>query len=569
MLNLAALMRALPRSALQPAVLATLDGFVDGPERHHWWNRVELLEPPAGLCEPCIEPLHALTLLLRHQGMAAPQAQDRAREAVARLQSDVAPDRWVRYFDHDDANPPACLPVSDFVDWLRTASLGVPAHVLDFVERASSVAANAPLFQPDHEGRMSPMNRVALHDLPARPYPKDLFSFFHAPWCDGEHERPGWDAEFLSWRESMRPVAQALEQALGQQLYQFDDHAVVEGDVEDDGQIDFAHRFFVLHWCCTHRPDSGFVRHLLRASGAAHLDELKAALIAPASYTHPFALDALHVSQRSTHACNLHYLPPDARHTLVVVFSTVEARDVAQVILPPHIGVDVRLVAPAELAADAWMRRAAPDCRSWQCWPQQDGWLDRPIELLTAADEVCVIADDDRFSWHLNLSDAAENLLWLAIDQQLKYSYRSTDGWGLSNPDQSLKKRGVPARVAARQAERAAFTRQLSEIRLAVGFGGSGLQDARGRRLSHDQLDLPLALLRRVAAWQSDLREAAAPTCEHRDRWQQALEQEQIDIARALRAARAWKVMFKPPRRQVWLDVDEIDRPAGTGAERY
>lgn len=569
MVNLAALTRALPRSALEPQVLGILGGFIGSadPEHRHGRPVITLLEPPAGQCEPCLDAARALTTLLRHQGHMPTHVQTGTRVIMMRMRLDLAPERWVRYFDRHNPDPPECLPASEFVRWLRASPLDFPAHLLDFLERAAKVVASAPLFDPDDESRVVPMNRVSLHDLAAEPRPKDLFTYFHAPWCDAEDEPPGWDADFMTWRETMRPIAQTLEQALGRRLYHFDDHEVVPDDPMEEDHIDLAHRFFVLHWCCTHRPESGFVRHLVRASGAEHVDALKAALMAPGSYTQAFELDACHVSHRSTYAWLIEYLPPTRHKTLVMVFLTADARDVAQMLLPRYIGADVRFVAPPSLVTQAWMRRAARNCRSWQCWSPERGWLERPVELLAAADEVCVIANDDKFAYHLNLCEAAEDLLWLAIELQANHAYYSTDGWALSNPDQALKKRGVPERGATRQAERAAFTQHLSEIRLSVGFGSSGLEDERGGKLSYEQLDLPLALLRRVFAWQRDLVEAASPACPHRDRWQQALEHEQIEIARALRAVRDWKVFFKPPRRQVWLDVDGLgpvaDDPSG------
>ncbi len=565
MFNLAALIRALPRSALAPAALAWLDGFIEEPKDSHGSRDITLLEPPAGLSEPCIEPIQALTLLLRGHGMAPQQAQSTARAAVARMHGEVTPDRWVRYFDHQQSDPSDCLPVSDFLDGLHTASLGMPADVLDFLGHAAQVAVSAPLFLPFGERRVVPMNRVALRDLPARPRPKEWFSFFHAPWCDDLDEAPGWDAAFMAWRETMRPIAQELAQTLGQPLYHFDDHELLPDDPEEEGQFDCAHRFFILHWCCTYRPDSGFVRHLLQASGARHVDELKAALIAPASYADAFDMDTAHNGYRSTHSRSIRYLPPQTRRTLVVVFSTVDARDVAEMVLQKHIGVHVRFVAPAQLATPSWMRRAARHCRSWQCWPMQDGWLQRPIALLAAADEVLVIADDDRSGIHLNLSDAAQDLLWLAIEMGANHHYHFIDGWGLGNPKQTLRKHGAPQRMALRQAERAALTQQLTEIRLRIGFGAgpgkSGLCDRQGRDLAYDQIDLPLALLRRIAAWQRDCVAAGQPSCPSRDLMQRALEQEQIEIARALRHARDWKVLFKPPGRQDWLDIDQVDGP--------
>lgn len=553
-MNLAALVRALPRSALAPATLAHLDGFADAADADDMVRRnryIWLREPPGAYCVPFLEPVQALATLLRSEGAATPQAQ--ATQIVARMLGDSAPARRACYFSPRDPHPPEHIPVADFVDWLRTTQQSLSAAALDFLEQAGQVAASAPIFRPDQSGPATPMPRISLQQLPAHPRPCEQFTFFHAPWCEQEGEVPDWDAAFIAWRQTMRPIAQALEQTLGRALYHFDDHEVMPDDPEDDGQIDFAHRFFILHWCCTHRPDSGFVRYLLQASGARHADELKAALVAPANYAHPFELD---LGQRlwSRRSCTLRYLPPQARKVLVVVFATIDARDVAQMIVAEHIGADVSFAAPPELATPAWMRRVGARCRSARCLPQDD-WLQRPVELLATADEVRIIANDARFSYHLNLSEHAEDLLWLALQLGVQVGYHGIDGWGLSNPEATLSKRGVPERAAARQAERAAFTHQLDEIRLGIGFGRSGLQDARGKPISYEQIELPLALMRRIAAWQRDCIAPAGPghlRDEHRPR---LLEQEQIAIAKALRAVRAWMVCFKPPAGRDWVQV--------------
>lgn len=55
----------------------------------------------------------------------------------------------------------------------------------------------------------------------------------------------------------MRPIAQELETALGKAVYYFKEI----GDDLDDNNV---HRFLVLHWCCTYKPESAFVRFLLK-----------------------------------------------------------------------------------------------------------------------------------------------------------------------------------------------------------------------------------------------------------------------------------------------------------------
>lgn len=134
----------------------------------------------------------------------------------------------------------------------------------------------------------------SLETLPDPPPPKAMFEFLPAPaggpWYfdiewDRENERwqQGFDP-FEKWREAIKPVAAELEKALGEPVCRFADP---DCDYDDDD----VHRFLVLHWCCTYRPESTYVQYLVRISGARDVEQLKAALIDPASYIHPFEMN--------------------------------------------------------------------------------------------------------------------------------------------------------------------------------------------------------------------------------------------------------------------------------------
>ena len=120
-----------------------------------------------------------------------------------------------------------------------------------------------------------------------------MIEFVPGPyWDEEEYDEEGDDFScwldkrhpFFRWRESMQPIAARLEDALGEEAYYF-------ADLHSEFDRDSVHRFLMLHWCCSYRPQSSFVRYLLAISGAAHVDELKAALTDPASYTHPFEMN--------------------------------------------------------------------------------------------------------------------------------------------------------------------------------------------------------------------------------------------------------------------------------------
>ncbi|MDR0234313.1 MAG: hypothetical protein LBI31_05885 [Zoogloeaceae bacterium] len=560
MVDIDALMRWLPVSSLEPNWVAMLDGFIDVPDDLRWKETITLLEPPAGQHVPYIDPLKALEKLLRRQGVTPEDAEAWALDAVTRMKEDVAEDRWVNFFDDLEPDSPECLSVPDFVAWLRSENMSVPSGILDFFGQAAEVAMCTPMFSgPDNRNEA-----WSLENLPALPPPKAMIEFVPGlPWdefeCDWETE----DNPFLRWREAIRPIALELEKALGEPVYYFKEL----GDELDDDDV---HRFLVLHWCCTCKPESPFVRYLLRISKAEDVEELKAALIDPTSYRHPFKMNNSFVGLEATFPCRINYLPPDTRKTVGVVFLTAQAREVAQSLLAQQIGARAFIVAPMKLATSEWIKQVTPYCRDWTVRYVHDDKLDNPIKILASVDELCVIADEATPD---SDSGPVEDLLWLALDFGIEARYYHADFKQFGNPEMHLRERGVPERVAAQKAQRATFTRQLKEIRLENNYGSSGLWDAEGSNLGYDLLDLPFPLVRRIAAWQRDYDETVTPpyTCDEDDTmnslglaWELRHEQETLDIAKALQAVLGQNTVVKLPRKQGWMSIDEVVR-AGEG----
>jgi len=565
MVDISALMKALPTSGLRPDWVASLGSFIDVPKEDRGWReRIWLLEPPAGQRIPYIEPVEALEKLLRHQGIALEDAKARSFEAVARIKKDVAENHWVSFFDDHEPDSPECLPVPEFVAWLRREGTLIPPDIVNFLEQASDAVAYAPIFRgPDNWDEEA----WSLETLPGLPPPKAMIEFVPGPfWVDLDdgnwYDDPGsyyhLYKPFQIWRESMLPTAQALEKALGEPVYYF-------ADLSCDYDDDLMHRFLVLHWCCTWKPESTYVRYLLKVSKARDVEELKAALIDPTNYTHPFEMyDPTFVALEAL-SCRINYLPPETRKTVGVVFLTAQAREVVQWLLAQQISVRVLIVAPKELATSEWVKQATRHCRDWTVRFVYDGKLDEPIDILASIDELCVIANEptQKSDSDLDLSDSVEDLLWLAFDLDVEAKLYFPNTRHSSNAYSSLRDRGVPKRVAARQAKRAAFTRQLEEIRLNNDFGSSGLWDAEGKMLGYDQLDLPFPLIRRIAAWQRDYDNTMNPPNMGDEAWWRNHEQEALDLAKVLQTALSENTVVKLYRKQGWMSVDEVVRAEG------
>lgn len=566
MVNIDSLINALPISGLEPAWIAFISGLAEAPHDRPWEGSVRFFEPPAGARVPYIDPIEAIETLLRGQGIAAHAARSSAQEAVAGMTNGESALNWIKFFDCLESEPPDCMPVTAFVEWLRkqwpqacrpaldrTRDSGVVSappgpgrpgclDIADFFERAADVVARAPMLRgPDNWH--SP---YSLMDKPAVPPPKAMIDFFPgAPWSDidevGDSETVNDSlAAFLRWREDIRPVAQVLEKSLGQPVYYFADL----GDELDD---DCVHRFLLLHWCCSWKPESKFVKYLIGVSGARDVGELKGALIDPASYHHAFEMNDAFFGIDPI-PCRFEYTSGE-RKTVGVVFATSQAQEAAYFFLQQQIGTEALIVAPPELLDRAWIDRAAANCHGWSAWHMTSQTIEESISILTQVDRLYVIADEQERSpaaFDLQLSESVEDLLWLAIQHNMDARYCTPDRMGLANPEMSLERRGVPERVTARLAQKSEFTQRLKAIRVYCDYCSSGLWDESGRMLAYDDLDLPVALIRRIAAWQKDFDETEMPPSRSDDAWWQRHEQEQLNIVRALRAALNDRVKVTP-----------------------
>ncbi|MCY0964536.1 hypothetical protein [Parathalassolituus penaei] len=434
MVDIEKLIKVLPTSALAPDRVALLSGFEGGS--------IELLEPPAGQQWPYINPLASLTVLLQSLEVAPVDAGPLAIELTAKLRASVADAGWVHFFDNFDPDTPACLPVTDFIDWLRNQAL-FPTDMVDFLARSAEVSAVTPIFDgPDNRGD----ERWSLRRLSELSPAEALIEFVPGPpWYDEDWD--DWktgDNPFLQWRESMRPVAQRLEAALGEPVYDFAD---LDCETDDDS----VHRWLLLHWCCSYKPESTFVRYLLEVTGACDTEALKAALIDPASYTQPFRMNHAFIGLEAVGACRLQYLPATSRKTVGVVFCSESASAVASNLLAQMIGMHALIIAPSSLASRDSVVHATRYCRSstLHCLPD-DLSMDASA-ILTSVDALYVIASEAKPTRNndLMLPESVEDLLWQALQLGMDTKYYLNNGGHLINPEYSLKKRGVPERVAA------------------------------------------------------------------------------------------------------------------------
>lgn len=310
----------------------------------------------------------------------------------------------------------------------------------------------------------------------------------------------------------------------------------------------------------------------MEASGAADIDELKAALIDPANYTHPFEMnDAF--CRAETSSCRFTYLPPGQCKLVGVVFTTDAARPTVESILLQQIGADVIFAAPEELlydtsipgwaGSDSLLKLAMRFCHHSGSIFLRNETLEGPISFLGQIDELYVVAADMRRQdrWDLCLSDSIEELLWKAIDLKIPVHYYSCDGGGLSNPETRLEKRGVPDRVAAKDKERRECTSELTVVRVDCDWGSSGLWGEEGKMISYDYIDLPLPLIRRIIDWHKEFDATLDEVLSEAgpgDEWEERHEREKIEIALEVQNTLGVGIVVQIKTEQGWTPITAV-----------
>ncbi len=545
MVNINALINALPISQLEPNSVARIVINTDSSAS----EVIVLIEPPAGQRVPYIDPIKAMKVLLQHQRVSPEDVEMCLVEAMLKMKQSIAEDHWVIFLDDLEPDAPECVPMPDFIAWLRKEDF-IFTDIVDYLEKVTTVSIQNTQFIGYNE-------KWTLETLPVLPPPKAIIEFLPGPtWDYGDPDY--WEDNvlhpFAQWREYIRPITQQLEKVLGESVYNFK-------DIGDDLDDDYVHRFLVLHWCCSYKPESAYVRYLIKISGAKDVDELKAALIDPENYTKiPFEMSCWFGDCLETFLVLFNYQPTSLPKTVAMVFMTEQAKEGAASLIAREIDKHVVLVAPKLLISDEWIQQATHYCHSWTMIYVNDFKLKNPLEILASVDELYVVANEksDNKSMGLKLSEAAEDLLWLGIKLGIQVHYYGINYYSLYNPEDCFKNSEAPKRIAEQLAQSATFTQQLREIRLYNDYGSSGLWDDTGRNLAYDQLDLPFELLRRIAAWQRDFDVNMTPPNEGSDDWRAQHNAEGVKIGIELQATLGTAVKVKLYHQQRWMDVAEV-----------
>ena len=418
------LMRALPVWGLDPLILTQIPGFPRPPITRDIYvaEDIKFLEPPAGRNEPYVDPVDFMRRIFIYQGINADKALKLAEEQYNMLRRSLSIFERAVFHDSYFEPLPEHISIVTLLKHMRENKLA-PDHLIGFFEKASEVTRSIPMFEGEERRKLNEKGSNfwychKLTDLPDFPFPRAMIEFIPAPWRVSRYNRDD-DPIFWAWRKAMKPITASLEKELGESVYYSDEQI--------DEISDYVHRFLILHLWCSYKPDSSYVRYLVEASGAADVDELKAALIDPANYVHPFKMNEFFCSVMRCKSMT--YLPPGKRKTVGVVFASENARPVAEAILLQQIGADVVIAAPEELLkGDTLCRQATRFCRHSGSFFIKDGVIPEPVTFLAQLDELYVVADV--------VQEDFEELLWKAVDLKIP-AYHCYEGGSIFEWDQN------------------------------------------------------------------------------------------------------------------------------------
>ena len=542
MLDLSNLFAVLPISHLEPEQVAFIEGLTD-PVSGKALRAIRLVEPPATQRVPFIDPVEMLAILFQHQGETYEIAKQRAIAEYAALRPGLRLVERVKYFDSCDPNTPECIPLPRLLDHLQGRHL-IADRLADFLMRVLDAVSSAAIFSnPDQRDR--PWSLATLPDLPPA---KAMMEFIPGvPFSECDLDEDQELAAVAEWHTTLRPITERLESALSQKIYHF-------RDLDDEYGDDYGHRFLVLYYCCLYQPESDYVKFLMEACGTEDVEALKAALIDPANYRHPFEMNYTSCDDYETCSCRFRYQSPGMQRAVGIVFSSLAARAIAEVRLSELIDAKVWIIAPKALAPDDWIKKATRHCPDWVHQYLRDDLIAKPITLLARLDELYVISNDlgPCSGADLGVSPSIQELLWYAHILKVPTRFLYTNGTGLWNPEDSLKTGKIPERVAEHARRREAFTRELTDIRLWVEYTSSGLWNSQGQMLGYDDLAIPFSLVRRIAAWQDGFEDNNDPPATADDDWWDRHEQEAAEIAQAIHEALGSGTRIRFYRNQDW-----------------
>ncbi len=277
------ILKVLPVTGIEAQWVARLTCFARKEPGEFLEPDITFLEPPAGQHVPYVDPVEAMAILLRAEGIPKINAEEVATAKFKVLRQNIPLMEHPRLFENNAASVPECIPVHRFVEFLGLSGL-VSRQLIGFIKSAEEHTRENCVFRHLLTGE-----QWHLEELPDIPPPTAMVEFFvglpqDIAWqVDPDYEDGTWSKVLLSWRSFIRPVARHLKKSLRKEVYHFQKMDSVHDD-------DFCHRFLTLHYWCSMLPNSDYVKYLVEVSELPDVETLKRELINPLNYSVPFEI---------------------------------------------------------------------------------------------------------------------------------------------------------------------------------------------------------------------------------------------------------------------------------------
>lgn len=527
MADLSPLAGALPPTGIETQAMGQITGFNAS-------RVISIYQPPAGQKEAYLDVREALTDIVSWAGHSSEQAAHLAATGESAIVATLPPLQRPWCLD-DMGRDMRCAPASAVAAWL--CRLGErEALAADFLSRSASIAVHLPVFGC---GEFVNCPR-SLHELPHEPLVSGWTEFFcglesEIIWRVAPEDDGSAAAKAAEWKGSTRPRIEALSDKVGTKLFHF-------ADPSDEFDDDLAHRFLALDYVCHMIPRSPFVSWLCEVTGAASVTELREAFYDPDAYSPDFSLHG----GDSVEAFNWPRFEYGqlAKRTIAIVTSTAETRRIAEGLALTRLDGDLHLV-PYDQDGSEPLRRAADRAgAAWRLYSPLGDWSPADdFELLARIDEL----------WAVKRSISHVDDLGVPERRQLQLLTRAEAlgvpvTWWDSSGFRALSLQGyqsaqIEEALALTKEQARSATDELRLLRVWPEWGSSGIwsldeacQAAAGRMVPYAMLDVPFALIRRIAKWQQAFDEGK-PEFERSQEAGAWLRAEQRELAVALQAA--------------------------------
>jgi hypothetical protein len=402
-------------------------------------DSLAIVEPPAGIHVPYIDPVRLVSATLVHEGWDNARAMGAAREAYLRIRPDLElQQRPILYTgDEEDIRFMAeMIPMRTAIDLLSPLVIG-NGFVLSFLEKAEHASTVCRTFFGSDFGRAT----KNLLELPDSQTPRLMYMSLSCLSTqialDISAEEPDFRI-YKKWKDNIRISVARIEAMHGKQVFCYKDPNC---DYDDD----LCHLFLGLHYYTTACPESPLAEFMLEVTGLPSIDMLLEALLKPENYTHPWAVCDPFFNVE-TWPIRFDYAQIEKKPCVAIVFENEMARRRAEEIALSKIGCRYVFCAPDGILNEAWAGNASRHGELVCCLHS----ITNQEKFLSSINELHVIEREPSPGKGCNMAISVDNakLLYKGyLAENVSAYLHDVYEYGVKNFEIKLQKNGIAQQV--------------------------------------------------------------------------------------------------------------------------